>query len=136
VACPFILKRPILEMPKRAAINIHHAPLPRYKGMMPTFWQMYHGEKVAGVTIHTIADAIDAGDIVYQDSVPIIPDESMHNLIRRSKRAGAGAMLHVLQQYASGAELNPLEQSGESSYFTFPTADEMRSFRQRGLRAI
>jgi methionyl-tRNA formyltransferase len=136
VACPFLLKRPMLEMPKVAAINIHHAPLPRYKGMMPTFWQMYHGERSTGVTVHTMAEKIDEGKIVYQESLPIIPGETMHDLIRRSKRAGARAMLHVLHQYASGVRLNAIEPSVESSYFTFPTADEMRTFRQRGLRAI
>lgn len=136
VACPFILKRPLLQMPKRAAINIHHAPLPRYKGMMPTFWQMYHGEKAAGITIHTMAESVDAGKIIYQQAVPIIPSETMHDLIRRSKREGATAMLQVLKQFATDAQLDEIQPSAESTYFTFPTADEMRSFRQRGLRAI
>lgn len=136
VACPFILKRRLLDLPSRAALNIHHAPLPRYKGMMPTFWQMYHCEKAAGLTIHTMAEQIDGGQILYQESIPIIPGETMHQLIRRSKRAGARAILHVLQQYSRSAAPAPLEHSTESSYFTFPTAAEMRSFRERGLRAI
>src|SRR5713226_1602793 len=43
VACPYILKESLLSVPKLGCVNIHHAPLPKYKGMMPTFWQMYHG---------------------------------------------------------------------------------------------
>jgi len=35
VACPYILKEKLLGIPPRGCINIHHAPLPRYKGMMP-----------------------------------------------------------------------------------------------------
>jgi methionyl-tRNA formyltransferase len=40
VACPYILKDKVLAIPPRGCINIHHAPLPRYKGMMPTFRQV------------------------------------------------------------------------------------------------
>ncbi len=54
VACPYILKKQLLSLPRLGCINIHHAPLPRYKGMMPTFWQMYLGEKHVGVTIHSM----------------------------------------------------------------------------------
>lgn len=136
VACPYILKRAVLDLPKIAAINIHHAPLPSYRGMMPTFWQMHHGEKSAGITIHTMIEALDCGDILYQKSLPIIPSETMHQLIRRSKREGAQAMLKVLQQYACGKAPPSLPSHRPPSYFTFPTAKEMRTFRERGFRAI
>jgi methionyl-tRNA formyltransferase len=136
VACPHLLKRKLLDLPARAALNIHHAPLPRYKGMMPTFWQMYHGEESAGITVHTMAEEIDGGQIIFQGSIPVVHGESMHCLIRRSKREGAHAMQRVLQQYAQGADPAPIELAAESSYFTFPTAAEMRTFRQRGLRGI
>jgi len=136
VACPFILKRPMLELPSKAALNIHHAPLPRYKGMMPTFWQMYHGERSVGITIHTMAVKLDEGSILHQESVPVMQGESMHNLIRRSKRDGGRAMLKVLQKIAKDGIPSAIEPSGEISYFTFPNATEIRTFRERGLRAI
>jgi methionyl-tRNA formyltransferase len=136
VACPFILKRPMLELPSSTALNIHHAPLPRYKGMMPTFWQMYHGERSVGITIHTMVDKLDEGSILHQESVPVIQGESMHNLIRRSKRDGARAMLKVLRKFAQGDMPPAVEPSGETSYFTFPNAAEIRTFRERGLKAI
>lgn len=136
VACPFVLKKPLLELPGLAALNIHHAPLPRYKGMMPTFWQMYHGETSVGITIHTMAEALDAGDILEQRFMPIQNGETMHQLIRRSKRAGAHAMKTLLSQFAQGIKPQPLATDSVSSYFTFPTAVEMRHFRERGLRAI
>ena len=136
VACPFILRRPMLELPSSAALNIHHAPLPRYKGMMPTFWQMYHGERSVGITIHTMVDKLDAGLILHQETVPLIEGESMHNLIRRSKRDGGRAMLKVLRKLSQGEMPPSVEPSGETSYFTFPNANEIRAFRERGLKAI
>jgi methionyl-tRNA formyltransferase len=136
VACPFILKRRMLELPSSAALNIHHAPLPRYKGMMPTFWQMYHGERSVGITIHTMADKLDEGSILDQESIPVIPGESMHNLIRRSKRDGGKAMLKVVRRVAQGDMPVVVEPSGETSYFTFPNTTEIRRFREQGLKAI
>lgn len=136
VACPHILKAPLLKLPSQAAINIHHAPLPKYRGMMPTFWQMFHGESSAGVTIHTMSEAVDEGNILHQSSISIRRGESMHALIRRSKRYGAEAMQQVLSQFAAGSPPTPMQAATQYSYFTFPTPNEMRIFRSRGLRAI
>ena len=80
VACPYILKDRLLGMPPLGCINIHHAPLPRFKGMMPTFWQMYHGEKQVGVTVHYMAAKVDEGDALLQESLPIEENESLDHL--------------------------------------------------------
>lgn len=136
VACPYILKERILSLPPRGCINIHHAPLPRYKGMMPTFWQMYHGERQVGVTIHTMAARVDEGRALLQEQLPIVPGESLDALIRRTKRHGAHCMLKVLQQIAQGTHTAVATDDATSSYFTFPTAAEIREFRRRGYRAI
>ena len=136
VACPFILKAPLLTLPTQDALNIHHAPLPRYKGMMPTFWQMFYGENSVGITIHTMSEKLDQGKILHQGSAPILPGETMHQLIRRSKRHGAQVMLQVLKQFAAGSPPPPLTVAEEGSYFTFPTTKQMQAFRSRGLRAI
>ena len=136
VACPYVFKSKLLELPSIETINIHHAPLPRYKGMMPTFWQMYHGEHSAAITIHTMAPEIDGGEILFQQAFPVRPEESMHQLIRRSKTLGGKFMLDVLRQYATGNPPHSTVPPGEGSYFTFPTSEEMKDFRSRGLRAI
>ena len=61
VACPYILGRRLLSLPPRGCLNIHHAPLPRYRGMMPTFWQMFNGERSVGITIHYMSEKVDEG---------------------------------------------------------------------------
>src|SRR5215510_2040908 len=136
VACPYILKKKLLELSPMGCINVHHAPLPRYKGMMPTFWQMYHGEKRVGITIHTMAARVDEGAALLQENLAIHEGESLDSLIRRSKRHGAHCMLRVLRQIArqTTGKMDLAEQPG--SYFTFPTVTEMKEFRRRGFRAI
>lgn len=136
VACPFILKGPILNLAPKGAINIHHAPLPRYKGMMPTFWQMYHGEKTVGLTIHYMVSKLDEGGALLQDEQPIIPGETLDQLIRRSKRHGAHSMAKVLRQLCDGGASPKMLDQSKGTYFTFPTAQEIQEFKRRGMRAI
>lgn len=136
VACPYIIKEPLLTIAPKGAINIHHAPLPRYKGMMPTFWQMFHGEKAVGLTIHYMAARIDEGDALFQDEQTIEHGETLDRLIRRSKRHGAHCMAGVLRQISSNSAIPiPLSHS-QGTYFTFPSTVEIREFHRRGFRAI
>jgi methionyl-tRNA formyltransferase len=82
-----------------------------------------------------MAAKIDEGAALLQDEQDIELDESLHDLIRRSKRRGAHCMAKVLRQIRDGeASIRALESEG--SYFTFPNAKEIREFRRRGFRAI
>jgi methionyl-tRNA formyltransferase len=136
VACPYILKETLLSLPPRGCVNIHHAPLPRYKGMMPTFWQMFHGEKTVGLTIHLMAAKVDEGAASLQGQLAIEPGETLDHLIRRSKRHGAHCMARVLLQIESNSHVPVPLDSSTGSYFTFPTIAEIREFHRRGFRAI
>lgn len=136
VACPYILKKECLGIAPLGCINIHHAPLPKYKGMMPTFWQMYHGEKRVGVTIHYMSPRVDEGEVLLQDDMAIESGESLDHLIRRAKRHGAHCMAKVLRQIASNTQATIPLNGAKGSYFTFPTIEEAREFRRRGFRAI
>ncbi len=136
VACPFIVKDQLLKLPPLGCVNIHHAPLPRYKGMMPTFWQMYHGEREVGVTIHYMVPKVDDGSALLQESLEIQPNESLDQLIQRSKRHGAHCMARVLEQIAEGTQQVAAMDKTNESLFTFPTLEEIREFHRRGLRAI
>jgi methionyl-tRNA formyltransferase len=136
VACPYILKEALLKVAPGGAINIHHAPLPRYKGMMPTFWQMFYGEKSVGVTVHYMSPKLDEGPTLLRSEQSIQEGESLDHLIQRSKRYGAHCVAHVLKQLQNGPVSPVQTNDAAASYFTFPTLSEIREFRRRGLRAI
>ncbi len=136
VACPYILKPRLLSATPLGCINIHHAPLPKYRGMMPTFWQMYHGEKKVGLTIHYMSERVDEGDALLQEQLPIEPKESLDSLMRRSKRHGAHCMARVIRQLSSDAATRVKLDNDKGSYFTVPNREEALDFRRRGYRAI
>jgi len=136
VAAPVIFKEPLIRMPKLGCINIHNGMLPRYRGMLPNFWQMYHGESHVGITVHEINPKLDDGRIILQEPVAIESGESLENLIRRTKRIGAHVMMRALGMIRSGNVEYRDNPVTEGSYFSFPTSEDVREFKRRGKRIM
>lgn len=59
-----ILKPELFEIPRLGTLGIHHGKVPEYRGNKTTFWAMYNGESVAGVTIQQVNKGLDTGNIV------------------------------------------------------------------------
>jgi methionyl-tRNA formyltransferase len=74
--CRRMLKAPLLALARRGALNMHGSLLPRYRGRAPVNWAVLRGEKHTGATLHYMSEKPDAGDIVAQQSVPILPDDT------------------------------------------------------------
>lgn len=136
VAAPSIFRDELIHLPRLGCINIHHAPLPRYRGMMPNFWQLYHGEKKVGVTIHRMSPKIDEGDIILQREIAVDPGESLDELIRRTKRLGAHYMVEAIGMMKSGNVQCRENRPEEGSYHSFPKREDVRKFRAMGYRLL
>ena len=135
VASPMIFGEKLLAVPRLGCINIHSAPLPWYRGMLPNFWQLYHGEKEAGITVHRMDRGIDTGDVIIQKYVPIESGDSLSDVIRKSKRLGARMMIEVIEQFRHG-RVTYRTLGGKGSYFSFPTRRDVMEFRRRGFRML
>jgi methionyl-tRNA formyltransferase len=68
-----ILKQQDLDKGRQAAVNLHMAPLPEYRGSNQFSFAILEGKKEFGTTIHLIDSRIDHGDILFQKRFPI-PD--------------------------------------------------------------
>ena len=64
-----ILKPELFEIPRLGTLGIHHGKVPEYRGNKTTFWAMYNGERVAGVTIQKVNRGLDTGSIVKSGEV-------------------------------------------------------------------
>jgi methionyl-tRNA formyltransferase len=136
VAAPEIFRADILRVPRLGCINIHSGRLPVYRGMMPTFWQMLHGEPNVTVTVHEMAERLDAGAVLGTATVPIVPNDSLDRVIGTSKQAGARLLMQVLEQIRLGTTSRmPLDMAG-ASYFSFPQDQHVREFVKRGHRLL
>lgn len=136
VAAPQIIKTPLISAPKLACINIHNGTLPKYRGMLPNFWQLLDGNKTVGTTIHRINEGIDDGAILLQDETELLPQESLDSVIRRTKRKGAPLVLKVLRQLRDGTVVEKENKRDDGSYFSFPTREDVIEFRRRGYKLL
>lgn len=136
VAAPQIFKEALIKIPRHGCINIHNGKLPRYRGMLPNFWQIYNGERSVGTTIHRINPGIDDGEILLQRETPLLPGESLDSIIRRTKTLGGRFMVDAINGIKNGS-LTPLPNpADESTYFTFPSRHDVLEFRRRGCRLL
>jgi len=136
VAAPEIFKKGILDAPKLGCINIHSGKLPIYRGMMPNFWQLLHGEQHAVVTVHEMVEKLDAGDILGTLEWPLKEHDSLDRVITGTKQDGARLMMDIMLKMKAGeAETTPLDMSTKK-YFRFPQRKDVKAFRKRGHRMI
>lgn len=135
VTAPQIFKKELLSVPTWGCINVHSSRLPKYRGMMPNFWAMYHGDSMAGITVHTMDTQIDKGKIIVQKEIPIYHSDSLDSLIKRSKREGAKLVIQALEMIRDG-RVKLKDYRGEESYFSFPERRHVKEFRKRGYRLL
>jgi methionyl-tRNA formyltransferase len=71
-----VLPAALLEVPPLGALNMHGSLLPRYRGRVPVNWAVIRGERETGASLHYMVAKPDAGDLVDQQAVPILPDDT------------------------------------------------------------
>jgi len=135
VAASQIFREPLLAIPSRGCVNIHGALLPRYRGMLPSFWTLLNGEREGGVTVHYMSAGIDDGRIIEQRRFPIHADDTVETLIGRSKALGAEVLSDVLARIKQGNVLTYPNNAAEGTYYSFPTRKDVRHLKALG-RAV
>lgn len=79
----YILKKELLQIPKKGAINFHPGYLPYNRGMNPNVWPLIENTP-AGVSIHYIDEGIDSGDIIARKRVQILPTDTAGDIYDRT----------------------------------------------------
>ncbi|MEA2699013.1 MAG: hypothetical protein QOI66_3284, partial [Myxococcales bacterium] len=114
---PRVTPTEVLRMCRRAAINYHDSPLPRYAGFHVTSWAIIAGERSHGVTWHEMTEQVDAGRILAQQTIAIAPDETALSLNTKCHDAALASFQRLLDDLAAG-RLSPQPQDQTArSYF-------------------
>ncbi len=105
-----ILSNEVLAVAPQGGINVHASLLPKYRGAAPIAWAIYHGEKQTGVTIIKMSVHLDAGDMLAQQTVPIL-DETAGEMEALLAPLGAKLAVRGIDQIEAGTAL-PIRQDG------------------------
>ena len=95
---------------------MHGSLLPKYRGRAPVNWAVLHGERETGATLHYMAAKPDAGDIVAQTAVPILPDDTAREVFDKVTVAAEMTLDRVLPALVAGtAPRMPLDLAAGST---------------------
>lgn len=136
VSASQIFNSQILDLPTYGCINLHNAPLPKYRGMLPNFWQMYHDEDYSVLTIHEMVEELDQGRIIYQKKTKIKEWMSLDDLIKVTKANSAQALWKVLEDFENRIVKYQQMPEIEGSYFSFPTRKDVQEFKSKGKKLL
>lgn len=97
-----IVKQPLLGAFPRKIINIHPSLLPKFPGLEAWKQALAAGEKVTGCTVHFVDAAVDAGEVLGQATVPILPEDTPESLHARIQLSEHVLLLAVIARIAEG----------------------------------
>ena len=95
-----------LQIPTIGPVNIHPSLLPRHRGPSPIQWALWEGDQETGVTFMRMNERMDAGNILYQEVVPISPDDNVVSLSRRL----SGRSAELLAEFIDDIRVNGLKE--------------------------
>lgn len=126
-----IFKRPLIELAPKGCINLHTALLPKYRGLMPSFWVLKNNEIKTGVSVFFVDEGIDSGPIIVQKEITI-GDMSQEELIKKSKMIGMDSISEAIEKIERGQVKTLVNDASRATYFSFPTREDVRIFKKAG----
>ncbi len=92
----------LTNLPPKGAINVHASLLPKYRGAAPINWAIINGETTTGISIITLSEKMDAGQILAQSQIDIAADETAGQLHDRLAKIAAPLLLDTIEKIADG----------------------------------
>lgn len=97
VAYGRLIPRWLLTLPPHGFLNVHPSLLPRYRGASPIPHAILNGDPETGVTVIRLTEELDAGPILAQERVPILPQDTAGTLEARLAEVGAALLVRTLE---------------------------------------
>ena len=124
-----ILRAPVFTAARSGTINLHFAPLPRYRGCYPVAWSLINGERQMGITLHYIDGGIDTGDVIAQRFFPIAITQNARDLFERCIEEGADLFRDTLPAILAGTNPRIAQDDSSATYYGMRSLD----FRRREI---
>lgn len=96
-------------------VNVHYAPLPSYRGRACVNWAIINGEPRAAITIHELVPGLDAGNVLFQQLVPIAQSDTVTDLYRRLNEIQNQHLAATVTRYLAG-DAGTLQVEADATY--------------------
>lgn len=106
----------LLALPRKYCINLHPSLLPEYRGASPINKAILDGKAVTGNTVFKMEEKMDAGKIICQENIKIMPSENAVDLANKMALAGAGLLLQTVDLIAEGKEDLRIQEETSATY--------------------
>jgi methionyl-tRNA formyltransferase len=107
-----MLPESIWSFPPMGTLNVHGSLLPKYRGAAPINWAIINGEIETGVTTFKLQHAIDTGDILLQERIPITDHMTAGELHDIMMEVGAQTLVTTLNGLIAGTiQSKPQEET-------------------------
>ena len=121
-----MLPAAILDLAPGGAFNMHGSLLPHYRGRAPTNWVVLRGETETGATLHEMVAQADAGRIVDQQMVPILPDDTGRQVFDKVTVAAEQVLWRSVPAIVAGEVAFRPNDVAAGSYFGKRTPEDGR----------
>jgi len=129
-----IVKKQLLEMPPKRCINVHCAPLPRYGGMSPYVWALANNEDHSAATIHYMDEGLDTGDIIVQEKVDVVKNDSAFALFYRCCLRARGLLVKAVDEIETCTVTSYEQDLSNKTYFSWPNRECVKNLHKNGYR--
>ena len=117
-------------------INCHGALLPKYRGLMPSFWTLANRETEGGVSVHFVDQKLDDGPIVVQRCYRIHERDALEDIMARSKDLAAEAIIEAVRLIEAGDPPRLENDASQATSFSMPTPEDAKKFLATGHRFV
>lgn len=85
-----------------AVINVHPSLLPEFRGIGAVERALESGAEQTGVTVHHMVEEVDAGPVISQEAVPILPEDTEESLLERLHPVEHRLLVDAVADYFRG----------------------------------
>lgn len=126
-----IFKKELITLAPKGCINLHSALLPKYRGLMPTFWVLKNKEEYTGVSVFFVDEGIDSGPIIAQKKIRI-NNKSHAELIKITKYLGMELIAEAVRLIINDKVKLISNSDSEMTYYSFPSSNDVKEFINSG----
>ena len=116
VAYGEILRKNLLSLPSRGAVNLHASLLPKYRGAAPIAWAILEGETKTGATTMFMNEGMDAGPILLQEEIEIAGSDTTETLGRKISELGATLLKRTVDLLQNNEVVPVPQDTAEITY--------------------